>query len=88
MANAKHQRMTKWKMIRRAFLAPRAQAWVAAGGRFGVEVPFQSTLGLRVRSDIVGDLRRRTLLVGSNTDYWTAPTMATSLGIDAVVHFQ
>jgi hypothetical protein len=62
--------------------------WAAVGGRFGVEAPLQGTLGLRVRSDVVGDLRRRTLQVDGVTNYWIAPALATSLGIDAVVHFQ
>jgi hypothetical protein len=65
----------------------RWSTWIAAGGRLGVEVPLQSTLGLRVRSDVLADLSQRSLEV-NRTVFWVAPGIATSFGIDVVVHFQ
>jgi hypothetical protein len=64
-----------------------ATAWWAVGGRLGVEVPLESTLGLRVHSDILADPRPRRLDLDGYPAYWTAPLVSTSLGVDAVVHF-
>jgi hypothetical protein len=61
--------------------------WLAAGGRLGVEVPLQNTLGLRVRSDIVYNVNRPALFL-HDMSAWTAPAVSTSLGADAVVHFE
>ena len=64
-----------------------ATTWLAVGGRLGVEVPLQNTLGLRVHSDILADPRPRRLDLNGYPAYWTAPLVSTSLGLDAVVHF-
>jgi hypothetical protein len=61
--------------------------WWAAGGRLGVEVPLQSVLALRVRSDVVADLRPPVLLL-NNLLAWGAPVVSTSLGADVVMHFR
>jgi hypothetical protein len=62
-------------------------AWVAAGARFGVDFPAFAPIALRVRSDFVVDaLPPQFRFDGVNI--WTAPRVASSLGVDGVVHFR
>jgi hypothetical protein len=60
--------------------------WLAAGGRFGVEVPLEPLTMLRVRSDLVVDLAPPTFELNGVTA-WVAPRVAASFGADVVAHF-
>jgi hypothetical protein len=60
--------------------------WLAAGGRFGVEVPLGSGVGVLMQSDVLRDLDPRTLTVNGFSR--SVPAVATSLGLAAAVHFQ
>ncbi|HEX4448053.1 MAG TPA: hypothetical protein VH044_14995 [Polyangiaceae bacterium] len=63
-----------------------AAIWVAAGARFGVQIPLGSRFAVRVRNDLVADLDRPTLVL-HGLDAWRAPALADSLGTDLVVRF-
>jgi hypothetical protein len=60
--------------------------WLAAGGRFAVEMPLEGRSVLRVRSDIVGNYRPPALYLHS-VSVWQAPEISSSLGADIVIHF-
>jgi hypothetical protein len=61
--------------------------WLAAGGRFGVDVPLDEGTMARLRSDVAGTFRPPSLQVNGTT-VWQAPWVSTSLGVDLVVHFR
>jgi hypothetical protein len=61
--------------------------WLGAGGRVGVEVPVQPVLGLRVQTDVVGNLQRHTFVL-NGLPAWSPPAVSASLAIEGVVHFQ
>lgn len=61
--------------------------WWAAGGRVGVVFPARDDLLLRLRTDVLANLDRATLQL-NGLGAWTAPPVATSLAVDAVLHFQ
>ncbi len=60
--------------------------WLAVGGRFGAQLPLGGEMGLRVWSDVVGDLEPTTLQL-NHAMVWQAPEVASSLGADVVVQF-
>jgi hypothetical protein len=60
--------------------------WLAAGGRFGVQLPIERHVFLRLRTDLVADLAPPRFRVNAATA-WTAPWLAASLGGDVVAHF-
>lgn len=64
----------------------RQVGWWAAGGRVGVLQPLSSDLLLRLRADVVADLRPTTLELNGG-GAWTAPGVAVSLGADALLRF-
>jgi hypothetical protein len=59
--------------------------WWALGGRVGVMVRVQPVF-LRFRVDVLGDTSPATLKL-DGSGQWTAPVVAGSLGLDAVVRF-
>jgi hypothetical protein len=61
-------------------------AWWAAGGRLGVLVPVAAGFSVRVRTDVVADLRPPTLYL-EGAPAWPAPAVAVSLGADALLRF-
>jgi hypothetical protein len=60
--------------------------WLAAGARFGVEIPIEGQVAFRLRSDVVVDVGPPRLEV-NGTRAWSAPLFATALAGDVVVHF-
>jgi hypothetical protein len=62
-------------------------AWLAAGGRVGAFVPLGQDVLLRMRGDLVADLDPAILNL-NGVGAWSAPRVAASLGVDAVVRFR
>jgi len=60
--------------------------WGAVGGRVGVMFPVARPLFLRFRADLLGDISPSNLVLNGHSA-WTAPYVAGTLGIDAVVRF-
>jgi hypothetical protein len=64
----------------------KSSVWGAFGGRIGVMFPVAGPLFLRVRADLLGDVSPSNLELNGHSA-WTAPYVAGTLGIDAVVRF-
>jgi hypothetical protein len=60
--------------------------WGAVGGRVGAMLPVARPLFLRFRADLLGDISSSNLVLNGRSA-WTAPVVAGTLGIDAVVRF-
>ena len=69
-----------------ATVVARWNPWWAVGGRFGVDVPLDGDLALRVDSDLLADLQPPSLEVNGQPA-WNAPRLAASLAADLVVLF-